>query len=177
MEGIIIYRGKYGATKQYATWLGEDLNLPVFASEEIAMEKIEPYNYLVIGSSVYIGKLQIRKWLFKNESYLKDKKIFFFQVAASPVKQIEKRTMYNESSIPAGLINKNSFFFLPGRIKMENLNWVDRLLLKMGSKLTKDLVEKKNMVTDFDNVSKESLNEIEAEISAFANIAYPANTV
>ena len=32
MKGIIIYKGKYGATAQYAQWLGEELNFPVHVS-------------------------------------------------------------------------------------------------------------------------------------------------
>ena len=28
MKGIIIYKSKYGATKQYADWLGELLHIP-----------------------------------------------------------------------------------------------------------------------------------------------------
>ena len=29
MKGIIIYKGKYGATRQYADWLGKELNLQI----------------------------------------------------------------------------------------------------------------------------------------------------
>jgi hypothetical protein len=35
MSGIIIYKGKYGAKKQYAGWLGQQLNLPAAASDEV----------------------------------------------------------------------------------------------------------------------------------------------
>ena len=63
MNAIIIYQGKYGATKQYAIWLGEDLELRVQAAKIINGEQLARYDTLLIGSSIYIGKLQARKWL------------------------------------------------------------------------------------------------------------------
>ena len=29
MKGLIIFKGKYGATRQYAGWIGDELQLPV----------------------------------------------------------------------------------------------------------------------------------------------------
>ena len=65
MKGIIVYKGRYGATEQYAKWLEEELKVPAFSAENI-WEEFAKYNFLIIGSSVYIGKLEIRKWLKKN---------------------------------------------------------------------------------------------------------------
>ena len=77
MKSIIVYKGKYGATKQYAEWLGEELNLPVLSAELADEGQLALSDFYIIGSSVYIGKLQIRKWLKKNLSVLKNKKIIF----------------------------------------------------------------------------------------------------
>jgi menaquinone-dependent protoporphyrinogen IX oxidase len=92
MKGIIIYKGKYGATEQYAKWLGQDLDLPVSTAEDIKNERLNAYDYFIIGSSVYMGKLQIRKWLFKNKNFIKDKRIFFSRSQLHRLNMLEKET-------------------------------------------------------------------------------------
>jgi menaquinone-dependent protoporphyrinogen IX oxidase len=77
MNGVIIYQGKYGATQQYAEWLGTELHLTVISSNKINGEALDKFQYLLIGTSVYIGRLQIEKWMKKNLLFLIGKKIFF----------------------------------------------------------------------------------------------------
>jgi hypothetical protein len=69
----------------------------------------------------------------------------------------------------------NQFFFLPGRMNIKGLNWIDKFLLKMGARMVKNPVEKKIMLTDFDNVLQENLHEIESAIRKYAKSKLPAN--
>ena len=170
MKGLVIYKGKYGATKQYAMWIGQELQLPVASADRFHIDELPKYDYFIIGSSVYIGKLEIKDWLKKNFTVLQNKKIFFFQVAASPVEQIEKRQSYNKASLPTTIIEKIQFYYLPGRMIMRNLSGWDRFMLKMGARLTKDPVEKKTMLTDFDNVKKENILPLIETIRNFTNL-------
>jgi menaquinone-dependent protoporphyrinogen IX oxidase len=77
MSAVIIYQGKYGATQQYASWLGESLKMEVKNTASINGEALKTYKVLLLGSSVYIGKLQIKQWLKDNQAFIRDKKIFF----------------------------------------------------------------------------------------------------
>jgi menaquinone-dependent protoporphyrinogen IX oxidase len=167
MKGLVIYKGKYGATKQYATWIGQELQLPVASADRFPIDELPNYDYFILGSSVYIGKLEIKDWLKKNFNVLQNKKIFFFQVAGSPVEQIEKRQSYNKASLPPSILKKTQFYYLPGRMIMRNLSGWDRFMLKMGAKLTKDPVEKKAMLTDFDHVKKEKVIPIMEGVRTF----------
>lgn len=167
MNAIIIYSGKYGATKQYATWLGEELEITVMPSKDIERKDLDKYDTLLLGTSVYIGKLQIAKWIKKNIDLLKGKKIFFFQVAGTPVQEKEKRQSYNLKGLPEELIDDCEFYFLPGRMIMKKLSWLDRFLLKMGSRMVKDPKEKKTMLTDYDEVKKENLEEMIASVNGY----------
>ena len=173
MKGLVIYKGKYGATKQYATWIAQELQLPVASADRFPIDELPNYDYFILGSSVYIGKLEIKDWLKKNFNVLQNKKIFFFQVAASPVEQIEKRQSYNKASLPPSILKKTQFYYLPGRMIMRNLSGWDRFMLKMGAKLTKDPVEKKAMLTDFDHVKKEKVIPIIEGVRAFIEMCEP----
>ena len=171
MKGLVIYKGKYGATKQYAMWIGQELQLPVASADRFPVDELPKYDYFILGSSVYIGKLEIKNWLKKNFDALQNKKIFFFQVAASPTEQIEKRESYNKASLPATILEKIQFYYLPGRMIMRNLSAWDRFMLKMGARLTKDPVEKKTMLTDFDHVKKENTFPIIEAVRNFTEVS------
>jgi menaquinone-dependent protoporphyrinogen IX oxidase len=173
MKGLVIYKGKYGATKQYAMWIGQELQLPVASADRFHINELPKYDYFILGSSVYIGKLEIKDWLKKNFTVLQNKKIFFFQVAGSPVEQIEKRESYNKASLPPDILQKIQFYYLPGRMIMRNLSGWDRFMLKMGAKLTKDPVEKKAMLTDFDHVKKEKVIPIMEGVRTFIEMCEP----
>ena len=173
MKGLVIYKGRYGATKQYATWIGKELELPVASSDRFPIDQLNKYDYLVIGSSVYIGQLEIKKWLKNNFNQLLNKKIFFFQVAASPVIEKEKRENYNTVGIPVALLNKAKTFLFPGRMIIRNLSWWDRFMLKMGARLTKDLAERKKMLTDFNDVKQECVFPLINDVKAYTKIHEP----
>jgi len=173
MKGLVIYKGRYGATKQYAAWIGQELELPVASSDKFPEDELSKYDYFIIGSSVYIGQLEIKKWLKNNFDVLVNKKVFFFQVAASPVNETEKRESYNIAGIPAALLNKTKVFFFPGRMIMRNLSWWDRFMLKMGARLAKDPAEKTRMLTDFNDVKKEHILPLTNAVKAFTKINEP----
>jgi len=173
MKGLVIYKGKYGATKQYAMWIGQELQLPVASADRFPVDELPKYDYFILGSSVYVGQLEIKKWVKKNFTVLRNKTIFFFQVAGSPVAQIEKRESYNKGSLLPAIVKKNFIFYLPGRMIVRNLSGWDRFMLKMGARLTKDPVEKKKMLTDFNDVRKEHINPLIKSVRSLTNTYEP----
>ena len=174
MKGLVIYKGKYGASKQYAMWIGQELRLPVASADRFPVDELPKYDYFILGSSVYIGKLEIRNWLKKNFTLLQLKKIFFFQVAGSPAEQIEKRESYNKASLPPSILKNIQFYYLPGRMIMRNLSRWDRFMLKMGARFTKDPVEKQKMLTNFDHVKKENTVPLIDAARRFTQVNEPA---
>jgi menaquinone-dependent protoporphyrinogen IX oxidase len=167
MKGIIIYKGKYGATRQYARWLGDELYLPIADSDDISKTVLTGYDFLVVGSSVYIGKMLLKGWLRNNVAAIQGKKIFLFMVSGTPPDKKEKLERYVQASVPAEIRSGCEIFFLPGRLVMKNLSWLDRIMLKMGSKLTKAPDEKKEMLTEYDDVKKENIQELKAAVNKF----------
>ena len=96
MKGIIVYKGKYGATFQYAQWLGSELQLPVIETEHMTAENIVKYDYVIIGSSVYVGKLLVREWIKRYMPVLQSKKVFIFIVCATGKSAEEMLVLLNE---------------------------------------------------------------------------------
>ncbi len=111
MNGLIIYKGKYGATRQYADWLGAALDYP---TSEAGYERPDQFTSaapLIIGTSIYIGKFQVRKWLKQHQAQLLNKKMYLFVVSGTPPekkknwKTITKRTCRKGSAAIASAIS------------------------------------------------------------------------
>jgi menaquinone-dependent protoporphyrinogen IX oxidase len=158
MKGAIVYQGKYGATSEYAHLLSKELNLPIYTAGNTDRELTEA-DYILIGSAVYIGKLSIQRWLFRNREWLKSKKLAFFIVCGTPGTDREKTSKIVADNIPPCL-RDNPVFFLKGRLIIDKLSWTDRLLLKLGARFTKDPAEKRRMLTDFDGVKVSALRPV-----------------
>src|SRR5437588_7827730 len=84
MNGIIIYQGKYGATQQYAQWLSDSLHLSFIEAGTVTSAMLADHDLVILGSSVYVGKMVIAKWLKRNLAALAKKKILLFIVCATP---------------------------------------------------------------------------------------------
>src|SRR6185295_5061094 len=113
MKGIIVYKGKYGATKQYADWLARELQLPVFSADNIRALQLREYDVILIGTSVYIGKLKIAAWIKENQSILDGKKLFLFLVSGTKPTEREKLDAYVRSGIPDNIRVTCKIYFLP----------------------------------------------------------------
>lgn len=159
MKGIIIYKGKYGATLQYADWLADALALPVFPAGDERPAAFALADYVIMGSSIYIGKLQLREWLLNNQALLLDKRLFFFLVSGTPLNERTKLEQFIEKNVPPLIRQRCSFYFLPGRLLFKKLSWTDRLLLKMGAWLGKKKGET-IVITDYDEVKAEHLQSL-----------------
>lgn len=173
MKGIIIYKGKYGATLRYADWLGDALGLQVFPAGDEGPAAFHAADYVIMGSSVYIGKLQLHEWLINNEVLLLDKKLVFFIVCGTPLKEKEKLEGFIKSNVPLLIRQRCSFYFLPGRLVFSQLSWTDRLLLRIGAWIGKRKGETVR-VKDYDDVKMEHLQPIIDEIKEnYLNPVWP----
>jgi menaquinone-dependent protoporphyrinogen IX oxidase len=124
MQGAIVYKGKYGATRDYATLLSTALNLPV-SNETLTGGQLLHADYLFIGSAVYAGRLSLRNWLARHQDFLKTKKLFFFIVCGTPAEETATTAKIIADNIP-DFLQHNAVFFLKGRLVIQQLSWIDR---------------------------------------------------
>lgn len=160
MKGIILYKGKYGATRQYATWIEEAMQWPVFTPEQLLNDTLDGADVVVIGSSVYAGRLTLHSWLRKHAHQLLFKKVYLFIVCATPADKKDVLDEIAQHNVPALLKDKINVFFLPGRVVIDKLNWIDKLMLSFASRATKDPAEKQRMTKGFDAVNRDNLQPL-----------------
>jgi menaquinone-dependent protoporphyrinogen IX oxidase len=164
MKGLVIYHGKYGATRQYARWLGESLSLMVCEPDLVPGEQLAEAGFVVLGTSVYIGKFGLRDWLQKHATRLAGKQLYLFVVAATPAGEKETWQTLLQNNLPESVRKNCEIFLLPGRLNYQNLSWLDRMLLRVGAFFAEDPAQRKKMLTDFDEVKKENLAPILAAV-------------
>jgi menaquinone-dependent protoporphyrinogen IX oxidase len=157
-NGAVIYAGKYGSTQQYAEWIGEDLDIPVFDINK-TNPNLEKYDTVILGSAVFVGKYYIKKWLDRNWPILMKKKIILFTVSGAAPDNSEIKKYY-DLNIPINRQEKIEYFPLRGRLKIEDLNWFIKLFLKMGAMLEKDVEARKRMKEGFDFVSRKNIEPV-----------------
>jgi menaquinone-dependent protoporphyrinogen IX oxidase len=168
-KGIVVYRGKYGATRQYAEWLSAELALPVEPAETLISEKLSSFDYIVIGSSVYVGKLLMAKWLRKNLTLLGNKRLFLFITCATADSEPGKQADIIKRNVPASLLGQLNIHFLPGRLVRRKLSWKDALILRLGGWVEKDPVKKRAMLSDIDEVKIGNLSKTIESVRRFTS--------
>lgn len=166
MEGLIVYKSKYGATRQYAEWLGQSLKVPVSAIESLNREQLSTTNQVIIGTSVYVGKMLIHPWILQNQDYLRNKRVFLFVVCGTPASDRQAVENIIKNNLPGDLADQFSIFFLPGRLIHGKLSWIDRVILALGSMRQKDPEKKKAMRADYNGVKRENLDPLLKAIGA-----------
>jgi len=133
MKTLIIYTTKYGCVQKVANILKSKLNGKV-DSFNIIKENAPPldeYDNIILGGSIYFGKIQkeLTSFITENLSLLLKKRIGLFICAGAPDPQTRCKEL--ESVFPSDLYNhalsKEIFGY---SIDYQKLNFIDKLITK-----------------------------------------------
>ena len=75
MNGIILYKSKYGATKKYAGWLSESTGFSCIETDKSDIKVISGYDVIILGGGIYASGIAGLSFLKKNIEKLKEKKL------------------------------------------------------------------------------------------------------
>jgi len=170
MKGMIIYKGKYGATRQYAIWLGTALELPIEQAGSETVEQLADADYVIMGASVYMGKLQMKSWIKENLTFLSTKKLYLFVVSGTPLDEVNRLQEYVKNNVPEELRSRVECFFFPGKLEFNKLSLKDKLLLKIGAWLSKGSEKDKVQLSDYNKVNRLNIAGL-VEVAAYQNVA------
>lgn len=127
---IVIYRSSTGFTKNYATWLSEELKCDLLQGKNIQVSDLLNYDTIIYGGGLYASGLSGIKLITKNFEQLKEKKLIVFAVGASPVRE-ETTEEIRKANIPADMNSKIKFFYLRGGFDYTRLNPFMKLLMSL----------------------------------------------
>ena len=134
MKTLIAYATKHGAAKIIAEKIAEQIEGAELCDlQEIPMPAVEAYDCVVIGGSLYAGRVceAARAFAAKQEASLRGKTIGLF-VSGLAETGIEK---YFQSNFPAAIVEKaKEKAFLGGVYDPAKCNFGEKLILKLLGK-------------------------------------------
>ncbi len=136
MNAIVVYKTKYGSTKAYAQWIGEELNCRVEDAKKIKIDELEKYDTIIYGGGLYAEIINGVILITKNMDRLKNKKIAIYTTGITP---LDCRDYYDKividknfkNGVPEGL----KIFNFTGKMILDELSTVHRTALKSLKKI------------------------------------------
>lgn len=142
MNTIVIYKSKYGSTKQYAQWIAEELNCEAVEAKRIKPNVLKNYDTIIYGGGLYAEIIAGVTLITKNMDMLADKKVIIYTTGLTP---IDCREYYDgmvvEKNFKSDIYSKIKMFNFPGKMILSELTPVHRGAIKM---LKKIMSEKKD---------------------------------
>ena len=157
MNGAIFFSGQYGSTAQYANWIGEATGLPVFDVNDASADPSK-YEFLILGTSVIVYRLKIRKWVKANRAGIENKPTILFTVSGASAGA--KLDGWVAASLPQTLLSQMEHVALRGRLDHANISWWIKMFLKMGALMNTDPEARRDELEGFDYVDKSNIAPI-----------------
>lgn len=136
MNAIVVYKTKYGSTKTYADWIGEELNCKIADVKEITIDELEQYDAIIYGGGLYAEIINGVSIITKNIDRLKNKKIAVYTTGITP---LNCREYYDEIVIEKnfknGLPECIKIFNFTGKMVIDELSTVHKTALKTLKKI------------------------------------------
>ena len=138
---LILFRSKYGSTKEYIKELSEKLEGDCVISDAKSFSgNLKDYNPIMLGSCTYMGRILIVDFIKENMKILKNKKMYLFVVGLIPEEKEASKQSFE--LIPEGIRkNLSGYRKLPGKINIAKLNFFERMILKITKAKTENLVD------------------------------------
>lgn len=157
MKTLILYKSKYGSSKQYAQWLNQEINSDMFELDKCP--SLENYNLIILGGGVYMGKINGSDFISKNWDTLKNKKVILFSTSGAEPGTPEIKSFY-ENSLSQEIRSQIKYFPLSGACSYKDLTFLHKIMSFIGSLLQKDPQKKHEMRHGFNRVKRENINPI-----------------
>lgn len=175
---IVIYKSKYGASKQYAQWIAEELECPAVSIDEVKKSDLKNYDKIIYGGGVQAGGIKeldkFMKWI-KSDLKLLDmyrsgkitaedlkssgvceKHIAIFAVGIN-LDNTEARQQLRDINFPKNYMKHLPCYYLPGEYHPENLQGADKAIMGMAKKML--MKKRASEVTEDDHKLLECLEK------------------
>lgn len=138
MNTVIVYASKYGCTEKCAELLSKKLSdkVNIINLKEVNDIDISKYEKIIIGGSIYIGKIQkeVTEFCSKNLDKLKEKRIGLFICGMQEGDIIN--TELNQSFNSALIEIADAKECFGGEFVFDKMNFMEKIIVKKVSKVT-----------------------------------------
>lgn len=145
MKKIVIYNSKTGFTKQYASWIAEELECEAISIHTITKESMKPYHTIIYGGGITAGQISGLKRFKKIMLEDSEKHILVFATGATPMEHKENLKGIIDANFTQEEKVRIPFYYFQSGVNYENMKLGGRIVLKT---LAFMLEKKKNKTKD-----------------------------
>ncbi len=136
MNAIVIYKSKYGSTKQYAEWIAEELGCRAYDAKSVKVSDLAAYDTIIYGGGLYAEVIAGVTLITKNFDKLAGKKLIVFSTGITP---LECRDYYDtlvlEKNFKGEMLSKIKVYNFLGKMIIDELSAPHKAALKMLKKI------------------------------------------
>ena len=157
MKGMVMYKSKYGSTRQFAQWVAEAAGFSLYPISE-APQELDTFDVVVFAGSIHAGSVSITKYVVDSWPSIKDKKVIIMLASGASNREVIRKVVAD--SFPDEILNAVTVFPVGGRYVFNRMSFIDRNIIKLVACLSKRKEIKEGMLTEKDDVKRENLKEI-----------------
>ena len=129
----VVYKSRYGSTKQYAEWIAAELNAPIFEASSVKSAHLTSFDVVVFGGGLYASGISGLNIVTRTPC----KTLVVFTVGAAD----PNKTDYSDilaKNFSQEMLSKIKVFHLHGGIDYQRLGFIHRMMMAMMKKIRID---------------------------------------
>lgn len=131
----VVYKSKYGSTKNYANWIAEEVDATLYESSDFRANEISKYDTVIYGGGLYASGIAGISVITKNYELLKDKNLIVFTVGLASTKEKEVFIPIIDKNFTKEMQGHIKFFHLRGGIEYNKLGLIHKAMMAMLKKM------------------------------------------
>ena len=136
MKSVVIYKSKYGSTKNYAGWIAQELGCTAVDVKNIKAEQLSEYDTIIYGGGLYAEMIGGISFITKNFDKIKDKNIVVFTTGLTPPDCREYYDKYVlEKNFKPHMLEKIKVFNYMGKMILDELSFPHKTAIKALKKI------------------------------------------
>ena len=133
---VVIYKGRYGSTKQYAEWIAEELNCDIFDADKFLSRDFDRYDNVIFGGAVQAGGIKGFDLIKRNRMKLLEKKIVIFAVGIN-VDNKANRIQIREINFDKMELAGMTVYYCMGAFDPKRIKGMDKTIINLTLKMLK----------------------------------------
>ena len=140
----VVYKSKYGTTKQYAQWIAGALDAVLLEASTVKPSQLTSFDIVVYGGGLYAGGIDGVELVTKNPC----ESLVVFTVGLADPKTTDYSAILDKNFTPE-MLSKTKVFHLRGGIDYKKLGLIHKGMMGMMRRLT--LKKDKSELTEEDH--------------------------
>lgn len=149
MKTIIIYKSKYGSSKQYATWVADALHCEAVSVEKVHLNDLLAHDVIIYVGGLYAGSVSGFKQVSKHLDALQNKKLLLCMVGMTNPADQEKYQQTFINNVPEQYRDIVKPFALHGDQIFSKMNVIHRFMMKMPKAMAEKIPVEQRTEDDF----------------------------